>query len=374
MSAPSSNRGIECLLIADDLTGACDAAVHFARRGRRTRVWLDSLCEDPGVEVMAVSTDSRDLEAPAAKALMLTTASRLSRVAPAILFKKIDSTLRGNIGPEIAAIMDALGIEVAIMCPAFPALSRIVSDGYLRVQDGTDFHSVQILTILQAAGLKSCLHVRPGGISNAIATGARVISLDSESDLDLDNIVREGLALERRLLWVGSGGLASALARTFPALRTACDPGQARPGPTLFAIGSDHPVTTEQVRALRAQRRAPVFDSEETAPESIGAALLQREHVCLLITPETSFERVRELIADLPPVSLLLSGGRTASLVCQAMQVQRIDLCDEIVAGIPRGVLRGGKFAGTPVATKSGGFGNADALIQVADFFSCQTN
>jgi D-threonate/D-erythronate kinase len=44
-------------------------------------------------------------------------------------------------------------------------------------------------------------------------------------------------------------------------------------------------------------------------------------------------------------------------------------LCAEIVPGIPRGILRGGMFDGLPVATKSGGFGDADALIRIADFF-----
>ncbi|MES1261271.1 MAG: four-carbon acid sugar kinase family protein, partial [Acidobacteriota bacterium] len=50
---------MKCLLIADDLTGACDAAVRFRLRGAKTRVALTGATEP--CEVLAVSTDSRGL-------------------------------------------------------------------------------------------------------------------------------------------------------------------------------------------------------------------------------------------------------------------------------------------------------------------------
>ena len=84
-----------------------------------------------------------------------------------------------------------------------------------------------------------------------------------------------------------------------------------------------------------------------------------------------SVEEVRERITGAPAAALVLSGGDTASLVCRAAGVQRIELCDEIVPGVPRGILHGGEFDGIPVVTKSGGLGDRDALIQIADFFLC---
>src|SRR5271157_2579688 len=92
---------LECLLIADDLTGACDAAVHFARRGYRTHVRLDSRGEE--VSVLAISAESRDLSAAELRQVMNELAQRLPVDRARILFKKIDSTLRGNVGAEIAA-------------------------------------------------------------------------------------------------------------------------------------------------------------------------------------------------------------------------------------------------------------------------------
>jgi uncharacterized protein YgbK (DUF1537 family) len=83
-----------------------------------------------------------------------------------------------------------------------------------------------------------------------------------------------------------------------------------------------------------------------------------------------SVEAVAEGIAAARPAALMVSGGDTASLVFRAIGARRITLCDEIVPGVPRGILRGGWLDGLPVVTKSGGFGDPDTLIRVADYFA----
>src|SRR5712691_510277 len=131
---------LECLLIADDLTGACDAAVHFAVRGHRTAVSLN-----PGYAVMpkmaaatdatvaAISTDSRDLGREAIECLMPQLAATLPFRSARVLFKKIDSTLRGSAGMEIAAARLAFECDAAVVAPALPAMRRVVEAGLLRV-------------------------------------------------------------------------------------------------------------------------------------------------------------------------------------------------------------------------------------------------
>lgn len=84
----------------------------------------------------------------------------------------------------------------------------------------------------------------------------------------------------------------------------------------------------------------------------------------------TSTARIRELLANAAG-PLVLSGGDTASVVCRALDARAIELRREIAPGIPCGVIVGGAFDGLPVVTKSGGFGPPDALIEVADFFTC---
>jgi uncharacterized protein YgbK (DUF1537 family) len=348
---PTTN--LECLLIADDLTGACDAAVHFARRGYRTHVHLDSDSEETGV--LAISAETRHLSALELRQVLDGLAQRLPVAQARILFKKIDSTLRGNVGAEIAAALAAFGCEAAVITPAFPAMGRTVEGGYLRVEGAVP------IGLLARLGLDTCAHVQPGMVYAAIQSGARFISVDAACERDLDAIALASLASGRRLLWSGSAGLASALARTLPwggPPGSGCPLGTApRPASSvLFCIGSDHPVTVEQQRHLLALGRS--------------------EYVVLdLSIRQTSLERVRELIEDAAgaATALVLSGGDTASLVCHALGVRRIELENEIVPGIPWGYLSGGAFDGWRVATKSGGFGAPHALIQVADFFTCLT-
>ena len=335
---------LECLLVADDLTGACDAAVHFARRGYRTHVRLDSHGEE--ASVLAISAESRHLSAAELRPVMDELARRLPVARARILFKKIDSTLRGNVGAEIAAALTAFGCEAAVITPAFPAMGRTVEGGYLRVE------GAEPIGLAARLGLDTCAHVQPGMVFAAIEAGARFISVDAACDRDLDAIALAGLASGRRILWAGSAGLAAALSRTLPwaGRRPAPRPASS----VLFCIGSDHPVTVEQQRRLLALGRG--------------------EHVVLnLSVRQTSVERVRELVGNAAgaATALVLSGGDTASLVCRALGVRGIVLADEIVPGIPWGYLCGGAFDQSRVATKSGGFGAPHALIKVADFFTC---
>jgi hypothetical protein len=153
--------------------------------------------------------------------------------------------------------------------------------------------------------------------------------------------------------------------------------GDPRPAPSrtaaaLFCIGSDHGVTLAQQGSLQTERPSVLLHPADASQALICEALVRGKHVILRIPRGLiSMQQVREHIAGTPAAALVLSGGDTASLVCRAAGVQSIELYDEIVPGVPRGILHGGVFDGVSVATKSGGFGDRDTLIQVADFFSC---
>ncbi len=323
---------MDCLLIADDLTGACDAAVHFSS----AEVLIHR--EAQATRVVAISTESRDLMPAEIRRAWASAAKEFPGAA--LIFQKIDSTLRGNTRVEIAAAMEAFGCDEAVVCPAFPAQGRVVEGGWLRIHGAPEFVPIDVAARLQLP------------------------CMDASSDHDLDGIVSGRLGTGRRTLWVGSAGLASALARRLEKSREPRTMAVRR-GPALFCIGSDHANTLRQQAALLAERPSVQLDSREL----ICSALARGQHVILRIPRGCG--TVHELIAGAPAVALVLSGGDTASLVCAAAGVRRIELCDEIVPGVPRGILRGGEFEGIPVVTKSGGFGDRDALIQVADFFAC---
>src|SRR2546425_4172909 len=124
---PSADPMTDWLIIADDLTGAADCASAFAGRGFDAVVSLGGIdCEAP---VLSVDTDSRHLPASAAAARQV--AAQTAHWRPGMrLYKKIDSTLRGQPAAELAAQLSAWGVRcrqptpLAIVAPAFPATGR----------------------------------------------------------------------------------------------------------------------------------------------------------------------------------------------------------------------------------------------------------
>jgi uncharacterized protein YgbK (DUF1537 family) len=321
---------IRVLLLADDLTGACDAAVHFAMRGLPAAAAISLDAARPDVPVCAINLESRDLD-PAQIASLMARARAAARISPdTVIFKKIDSTLRGRPGIETMEAMRAFAFDCAVFTPALPVLGRIVEGGILGVCDHPAFAPLDI-----AASLRS--------------EGVNLSVPDAVCDADLDRIVAEALASGRRTLWAGSAGLAAALARALADGTRTTAPAH-KPGPAIFAIGSTHPSTLAQIETLRASRR---------------------EHVLIPIPRGALAPQTVRVLADPPATALVLSGGDTASSVCRALGATWIELASEIIPGVPHGILHGGLAEGMRVATKSGGFGAPDALIQVADFFQC---
>ena len=346
---------LDCLLIADDLTGACDAAAPFAALGRPVAVALTPGAVPGAVRVLAVSTGTREASPHEIRGAMARVPFRSARVH----FKKIDSTLRGDVAEEIAAALDVFDLDAAAVCPAFPHMRRTVEGGLLRVA-GADVSPV-------AARLRS-IHCAVEGLSTAINGGARVVSLDAACDADLDHLTAAILALGRPVLWAGSAGLAAALARAFGMTPAGPAPPVLR-GSVVFCIGSDHPVTLQQERLLLEGRPCVQLDpgsDRDLLASALGAGL----HVVLRI-PRGRAEpaTLRDLLYGAPAAALALSGGDTAALVCGAAAVERIDILQELMPGVPHGVLRCGMFDGTAVVTKSGGFGDPDTLVRIADYF-----
>jgi D-threonate/D-erythronate kinase len=376
---------LTCLIVADDLTGACDAGVQFAARGSETavRLWKGAEAAEIGADrgsggvrgdqgvrptVLAVSTESRVLAPRRLPSIFADAARRLP--AARLLFKKIDSTLRGNVGAEVALAARAFGCETAVIAPAFPAMGRTVVDGLLRVAANAP---VELARYWREQRLPECVHRSPAGLPDALAAGARFVSLDAGSDEDLDSIAAAGLSSDRRILWAGSGGLAAALARAlgtdFAAERRQDLPQRGSPAAVLFCIGSSHAATVEQARRLAGERRACSVKAEAAEPGEIAAALEGGRHVALRVPcGRVAVERLARLLGG-TRAPLAATGGFTASLVWQALGVEEVRLRAEVSPGIPLGVIHGGMRDGAPLVTKSGGFGGPRALIQIADYF-----
>ena len=368
------------MIIADDLTGACDTALQFRRRGARSLVHLawDAPPNETD-EVEAFSTGSRNLEAQEAVKRIREIATHITSRAGGtkLIFKKIDSLLRGNPGPEIIATMEAFACDITVITPAFPDLGRTVADGLLHVAGDANWTAMDVLAVLRGQGLEGCHHVSPDAIARTVAVGVKHVSADGTSTEQLRMIVSEAMTCGRKILWVGSGGLACALADI---MLPEAPPRVQRPRggrPVVFCIGSQHPVIELQLASLRLQRTIREFPfSANVAPE-MQAALAAGQHAVVLVDMASAdTHSIRQLFGEVSGFAeaVVISGGDTLDLFCRAMDCSAIEIEDQVVAGIPWGVLHGGLLEGVTVATKSGAFGAPDTLTKVVDFFTCLKN
>ena len=392
------------LILADDLSGAADAGVPFARRGLVTEVRWRLAAEFPAaVDVVACDTDSRRLDSAAAAARQREAIRKLwdPRIA---LYKKIDSTLRGQPAAEIAAIRAALGAACrrVVFAPANPAMGRSTRDGRVLVRghplEATEtwrrehsYPNADLGEMLAGAGMRAIklpLDVvrEPPRLAAQleVADAAASWICDAETDADLDNIARAGLAREGTL-FAGTAGLANALSRQMAPRRfTPLDLRPAQAG-TLIVVGSLSEVSraaAEEVARLGHVRVHQVTSAMLRDPQRAGElarlgtqvaqALAGGEDVLVAIAPEPQPELaagpalVRALAVALEPArhsagGLIATGGETASALLDGWYFHAIRLIDEVAPGISLGVALGERRL--PLLTKPGSFGDARSLV-----------
>jgi uncharacterized protein YgbK (DUF1537 family) len=345
-ASPSTPSHSHCSvrLLADDLTGACDAAVAFLDGSGPVRVWLGPQATHPAREhVQAFNTASRNLPVRDAEIVVGRAASALAREAGMLFFKKVDSAARGPIGVEVLATHHVLGTKAILFAPAFPAAGRTVRHGVLTVRSSaTEAIELPLASLFAEEVQAQIAHIRSSGqLAAALTEGKTILLCDTEQQADLDDLVKD---MPPGVLYAGSAGLARALAN-------ACRGGQRREPVdlphsrrTLIVCGSLHSATLAQLGHLSQHDPHAVVLRMETA---------------------NSASAVRAYFVKQNPDALLLTGGDTALLALQALNAHSILLRGEFAPGIPWGVVEGGSAHGRIVITKSGGFGEADTLTRI---------
>ncbi|TQN28318.1 uncharacterized protein YgbK (DUF1537 family) [Haloactinospora alba] len=380
-------------LIADDLTGANDAAVRFLRSGWPTRLQLDTTADATGAEVVAVSTDSRSLS-PADAGRTVARHVRHARDNGARhLYKKIDSTLRGPLAAETEAARAAWApTATAVVCPAFPAAGRTVEGGTLLV-DGRPAHETALasdpVTPVRESHIPTLLgapHVRlesaaPAANARALAAAGPTVVVDAASTEDLDRLAAAVARLGPDAIPVGSAGLAGAMAGAW------ADSGTC--APALVVVTSLHATTRAQVEHIA--RESPEAVAAPTAgtltddtawrawSAEVDARLARTSDVLVLLAPDdrargldpdTLARRFGALAAHLAQrhhlAGFVATGGDGARTLIDELGATGIELNSEVAAGIPIGTLSGGPLAGHPIVTKAGGFGDPAALRTAA--------
>lgn len=387
---------MEIAIVADDLTGAADTAMQFARVGYRTAVAFrgaETTLRD--LDAVAFDTDSRTIPSDPA-------VERVSDAVRAVrdvrlLYKKLDSTLRGNVAAELAAALEASGRERAVVAPAFPDTGRITVDG-VQFVDGVPVHETEMANdprtplveghvptllsgVFPAVGM---LGVRDLGDPVSVRRSlerSRCVVADARSDTDLDALVR-ALPDPSEVMWAGSAGLARALARLHPGPRageTSAAPSPARG--VLVVIGSLSGASRGQLRRLVDERGAvavPVagYEGVEDAVAAARAVLGGRGCTILHSPEKRTTAGAGPVIGPLAEVAdtlsreglfdaLVMTGGSTAVAVARRLGASGMTLDGEVEAGVPVGTLIGP--SPYRVVTKAGGFGSPDTLARAVE-------
>lgn len=384
------------LILADDLTGALDTSAVLRAQGYPAVVLLDpaELATTPA-DVIALTTETRHNPNPA-PALR-----RLADMLPTdrLWYKKIDSTLRGAFGIEIATLLDCSAADAALVVPALPSQGRGLRDGHLVVHG-----------MAQATHLPDLLHVQTGrpidhvvlqqvraGSSTLRQTLAQVlvpgaiVAVDAMLDGDLRIIAEAVAAINTRLLLAGSAGLAAWLSQAWHLVpQTRQQPQVAAAAPILYVLGSPNARTWAQIEVLR--REVITIEIEPETPQQsdsiipLATEILARGHdVALVLAAQADFQidavasetqqQVARTLASLigrimeatTPGSLIVGGGDTAFAVCQELGIRAITLEGEAAPGLPLGHATTATGQRLRVVTKAGGFGSDEALLVARD-------
>lgn len=307
-------------VIADDLTGAMDAGMQLI--GKNLRICTALTAEDlesviDGADVVVVNTQSRNIDPQQAYGNVKAVVRQLVTSGCQAWYKKIDSTLRGNVGAEIKAVLDSQIFDLVIVAPALPFNKRTTVGG-IHFVDGVKlaeielakdpfapiYHSAiaEIINSQFAAqiGHLELAAVREGGKALAqkaaeyLAFEVKIVVADAESEQDLHNIATAARLLPCKTLLCGSAGLFQYLDEAYPIPASQGDqttglrmadrredaPAYSAPdgAPVLVLSGSPAQMSKKQIRYLDNRRQDTVvisFDITEVPEAETGDSIEQ---------------------------------------------------------------------------------------------------
>lgn len=421
---------MKMIVIADDFTGSNDTGVQLAKKGARTEVMLTAT-QKPSrrADVLVINTESRAISAAQAEqAVQQALAPWCDGASVPLVYKKIDSTFRGNVGAEVTAAMRATSRRLAVIAAAIPAAGRTTLDGLCLV-NGTPLLETEFASdpktpiissrIAELVALQSDIpvhevsleDVRRGRLSALLSAFAKesecMVVTDAVEDRDL-SLIAQAICEQNQLpLLVGAAGLANALpVRMFMQEKQEL--------PVLVVAGSMSEATRRQVDKALCQERAQVVDIDAarlastdfehemaSVVEQACSLLSQRQHTILRTSRRAedremidtlcrqvgmSRQQLGELLSQrLGTITLrileqarigglFLTGGDIATAVASALGAEGYRIESEVAPCIPCGTFVNSEIDDLPVITKAGGFGSdstlCDALYFIEEMYS----
>ena len=408
------------VIVADDFTGANDTGVQFANRGLKVNVILDfaNLQQELiNCDVLVVDLESRMDTSEMAYHKSFSLGKQLAGLDKITVYKKLDSTLRGNIGAEIDGLMDALQLKFTFFASALPRYGRTVQKGVVYVNGvklgdtevardpRTPVTHSRIADIINLQSSRNCVEIgitetKNADVSKAMEAKNDIFIFDTSNEQHLEDIAGliENIKDEVPLLIAGSAGLAAYLNKfNF----------SGSVSPVFVFAGSVSERSGQQVQHAVAQgncelviiKGEKLLDGhidEQSISDTVTSAITNgtrrfifttasgREDVDIVFKKAAARSYSQDqaaaiiaaglgriaarLIEKFQPTAALLTGGETAINTVLALQATGIAIDREIIPGIQSGMLTGSKSR-TIIVTKSGGFGDIDAISKTFEHF-----
>ena len=387
------------LIVADDLSGAADCGIACAVQDLDTLVVLDEAAVD--ADVLALDANTRSMASQEAAVETTRLVHKYAREDRQILFKKFDSTLRGHIGVELAAAVEAWrGVAnrssaIVVVAPAFPATGRTTIEGRQWL-DGVQLEP-DLPAMLTSAGLQtsriSLEVVRSGRLPAFLQTNADTSTAfvcDAQTDADLQLIGHAAASLRERAVWAGSAGLARCLPAALNGSRSPrrASVPPARQGPVVVVVGSLAPLSRIQAAVLAATNElamvtlrlqgllaGPGAQEWREDQDLVARALSDRRDLLIVLgseeqlkadtTPHLCDALARILAPSQAAIgALVLTGGETARAVLTGFGVRFLVPIREVEPGVPLTLASTENGEPLPVITKAGAFGDPDTLVR----------
>lgn len=410
-----SCRVRKTVIIADDLTGALDAAAPFASPSVSVEVTLGPAPIEgrPAVDVLSCCIETRHLDASRAYAAVRDAADAASCSGAQLLFKKTDSALRGNVGAELRALHDANESAPVHFIPAFPDAGRTTVNG-IHLIDGTPvaesaFGSDPLNPVLRSrvadiVSAQSDLPVIEVPVADPVPRGFKgIIVYDAKTQRDIDVRVRHLLALGGTLAVAGSSGLSRALASAMgievssaiehaagdllvlcgsgnPASRAQC--ALARAVAPSIEVPLEAMIDPEWVEGAEARRfmrdvlrlsnlKGPLtlVDASAPVPASVGEELgLSSDDFRARISTQLGV-LFACLVKDARPASAMVMGGDALAACLRSLGIEALAPFAEPVPGVVASRVSIGAHR-MVLVSKSGGFGGARLFCELAERLS----
>ena len=390
----------ELLVIADDLTGALDSGVQLSCKGQRVLVSLDcagGLAQAAEADVIVIDAESRHDSPQDAYTKVADLVSRSRALGIPHVYKKTDSGLRGNVGAELAAVLEASGATHLNFVPAYPKQQRTTEGGVHYVAGvplAQSIFAVDPLNPVTKSRVDDLIHEQSDVVVTNGDDAAKqgIVVYDCATDEDMQRIAAELAAHDADVPLAGCAGLLEMLA--VDARTTHARPErEALPSKLVVVSGSVNAVTSSQLdeaeRRGAARRHLPIADvlagtwDEDAARAFVRETLAAAKSPVILIDTlgyqlsaaqmgdGDSARRISEaaslcaaLVCEESDHTTMIVGGDALVGFSARVGATVLEPLDEIFPGIVVARYEGGAREGT-IITKSGAFGGVGLFYDI---------